>query len=104
MSDISPRRRLFGRALVGAAALALPMLWTLLALLPQASRSPAGRTALSLLLLMFLYTFAENLEILAYLIWPAMVVIGMALREAAAHCRLPAAEPPPPDSQELVTA
>jgi len=95
---------LFVKGIVGAAALALPMLWTLLALLPQASRSPAGRTALSLLLLMFLYTFAENLEILAYLIWPAMVVIGMALREAAAHCRLPAAEPPPPDSQELVTA
>jgi len=95
---------LFVKGIVGAAALALPMLWTLLALLPQASRSPAGRTALSLLLLMFLYTFAENLEILAYLIWPAMVVIGMALREAAAHGRLPAAEPPPPDSQELVTA
>jgi hypothetical protein len=28
-----------------------------------------------------MYTFGENLEILVYLFWPGMVVMGMALQE-----------------------
>jgi len=79
---------LFVKGLVGAAALALPMLWTLISLLRKSARETAnGRTALALLLLLFLYTFAENLEILAYLYWPALVAIGIALREAASAAR-----------------
>ena len=32
-----------------------------------------------MVLTLVLYSFGENLEILAYLYWPALVVIGMAL-------------------------
>ena len=30
------------------------------------------------MLILFLYTFGENLEILAYLFWPALIVMGSA--------------------------
>lgn len=29
---------------------------------------------------LFLYTFGENLEMLAYLYWPALVIMGIALK------------------------
>jgi hypothetical protein len=73
---------LFVKGLVGVLALALPMLWSLVVLVRHAHRSETGRVALCMLVLLFLYTFAENLEILVYLFWPAMVVMGMAFREA----------------------
>ena len=73
---------LFVKGVVGVLGLALPMAWTLAALLGRGGASATGRTALGLLLLLFVYTFAENLEILAYLYWPALVVLGLALREA----------------------
>ena len=74
---------LFVKGLAGAFALAAPMLWSFAVLVRHAARSNTTRTALQMLLLMLLYTFAENLEILAYLYWPALVVLGMAFREAA---------------------
>lgn len=36
---------------------------------------------MSMWLILLLYTFGENLEILAYLFWPALVVLGSALAE-----------------------
>jgi hypothetical protein len=74
---------LFVKGLVGALALAIPMLWSAAVLIRHAGRSELQRTALSMLILIMLYTFAENLEILAYLYWPALVVLGLAFREAA---------------------
>ena len=47
-------------------------------------RSALGRIALiSIILILFLYAFGENLEILAYLFWPALVVLGAAFKERA---------------------
>ena len=34
-----------------------------------------------MVLVLALYSFGENLEILAYLYWPALIVIGKALAE-----------------------
>lgn len=34
-----------------------------------------------MIVILFLYTFGENLEILVYLYWPGMVIMGMALQE-----------------------
>lgn len=76
---------LFVKGLVGVLGLAIPMLWSLAVLVPHAHRSDTGHVALRMLVLLFLYTFAENLEILVYLYWPAMVVMGMAFREASGH-------------------
>ncbi len=73
---------LFVKGIVGFLALLLPLGMTMLVLLVKAQRHPEVRPALSMTLILILYTFGENLEILAYLIWPALVVIGIALRSA----------------------
>lgn len=71
---------LFVKGLVGFLALAIPMLVSALDLLLRAAQCQLERTAFAVLIILFLYTFGENLEILAYLIWPGLVLIGQA------HC------------------
>ena len=71
---------LFVKGLVGLVALAVPLVLTLGVLLVRAQRSPVARVALRLCLVLAVYSFGENLEILAYLFWPALVLIGMGLR------------------------
>jgi hypothetical protein len=78
---------LFVKGLVGAVALATVLLWALGSLLLSGLRTPATVTAMRILLVMFLYTFAENLEILAYLYWPGLVALGIGLRQASQGAR-----------------
>ena len=73
---------LFVKGIVGVVALALPMFFTTLLLLARATRSTLSRTAFGVMLVLSLYTFGENLEILAYLFWPGLVVVGHALSKA----------------------
>lgn len=74
---------LFVKGIVGVAALAVPMLWSAIALARLSFRDPAGRVGFSMLLTLFLYSFGENLEVLGYLYWPALCLIGIAARRAA---------------------
>jgi hypothetical protein len=78
---------LYVKGMVGFVALALPMAATAVELLRRAlsRRHSLGATGLGLLAILFLYTFGENLEILVYLYWPGMIVIGMALQEDPAE-------------------
>ncbi len=71
---------LFVKGLVGALALASAMLITLISLLRYVFRNAISAAAVAILLQIFLYTFGENLEILAYLFWPGLVIIGIALK------------------------
>ena len=71
---------LFVKGIVGLLALALPLLLTLLSLLVLAQFRSVARTALALVVIMIAYSFFENLEILAYMYWPALFWIGMAFR------------------------
>jgi hypothetical protein len=87
---------LFVKGLVGAISLAVPMLWSLMHLMQGADRSPARATGLRLLLLFFLYTFAENLEILAYLYWPGLVALGIAFKPITAPSVRHPAQPSTP--------
>jgi hypothetical protein len=73
---------LFVKGIAGFLALAIPMLYSFFDLLLKAQSSSTARVSLAMLLILFLYTFGENLEILAYLYWPALLVIGMGLRES----------------------
>lgn len=73
---------LFVKGIAGVVALAVPMLCTTLYLLPRSMHSPLARTALGVMLVLSLYTFGENLEILAYLFWPGLLLIGCALAES----------------------
>jgi hypothetical protein len=72
---------LFVKGIAGAGALAVPLFASLAQLAWWSGQLRQARVGLAMALLLFLYTFGENLEILAYLIWPALIVIGMAHRE-----------------------
>ena len=67
---------------MGLLALALPFAWTLYELVRRAQRDATARIALQLALVLAFYSFGENLEILAYLFWPALVLIGIVLGRA----------------------
>ena len=70
---------LFVKGLLGALALALPLFLTVARLAWTARAGAVQRTGFALALVLVLYSFGENLEILAYLFWPALVLIGKAL-------------------------
>jgi hypothetical protein len=74
---------LFVKGMVGFTALAIPLLCSILQMAFWSARAPIARTALAMLLLLLLYTFGENLEVLAYLIWPALLIIGSAHAQLA---------------------
>jgi hypothetical protein len=71
---------LFVKGAVGWASLAVPMLVSLIVLVPKAQRDPMARAAIGVLLVIFFNSFGENIEILAYLAWPGFLALGMAFK------------------------
>ena len=72
---------LFVKGAVGLLALAIPLAFSVCALVKAGSSLPC-RIAACCALLLFAYTFGENLEILAYLIWPGLIMLGIGHRMA----------------------
>lgn len=70
---------LFVKGVVGLLALAIPLFITFLCLTLTLASSHASRPALMILMVFVGYSFFENLEILSYLYWPALMWLGMAL-------------------------
>ncbi len=70
---------LFVKGLVGLLALAVPLLLCLIYLFWRSFAVPGAQAAFLMLLVITAYSFFENLEILAYIYWPALIWIGMAL-------------------------
>jgi hypothetical protein len=70
---------LFVKGAFGLALFAIPVIWTLLMLMRLTVVSERGRLPLGLLLGMLLFSFGENLEVLVYMLWPALIIIGSAL-------------------------
>jgi hypothetical protein len=68
----------FVKGIVGFYSLAIPMLLGFLFLLVKAQKNQDAATGLAILFILFLYTFGENLEILAYLYWPGLIMMGIA--------------------------
>lgn len=71
---------LFVKGIVGFFALAVPMFLSFWVLLLKAQSQETAKAGLAILLILFLYTFGENLEILAYLFWPGLIVMGIAFK------------------------
>ncbi len=69
---------LFVKGAVGFAALVLPLAWSFCELLAKAQRDAVARAAFGMVLVLVFNSFGENLEILAYLAWPGLLVIGVA--------------------------
>lgn len=80
---------LYVKGLVGAVGFAIPMTWTLLSCGSAATISRAGRLALMMILTYWFYSFGENLEVLTYLAWPALLAIGIGLRMHRAKQNMP---------------
>lgn len=72
---------LFVKGAVGFLALLLPLLYSWCELTLKAQTNRSARVALTLVIFVSFTTFTENLEILAYIMWPAFVMIGIASRE-----------------------
>ena len=72
---------LFVKGLAGAVALAIPLFSSLLFLALRARKGSVERVALAMVLILVLYSFGENLEILAYLFWPALILLGKVLAD-----------------------
>lgn len=71
---------LFVKGAVGWASLAIPMAVSFLMLLVKSQRDPVARAGLGVLLVIFFNSFGENIEILAYLAWPGLLLLGIAMK------------------------
>lgn len=71
----------FVKGMVGFYSLAIPMIFSFFFLLIKAQTNREAQTGLAILFILFLYTFGENLEILAYLYWPGLIMMGIGFCE-----------------------
>ena len=71
---------LFVKGIVGFVALAIPLVWSIIELSLKAQCDRVARSALAILLAIGLFSFADNVEIVAYLVWPGLLLIGIGLR------------------------
>ena len=71
---------LFVKGLTGVIALAVPLIVSGAILFIRGVDHTLARTAFGMILVMTLYSFGENLEILSYLYWPALIILGLALK------------------------
>jgi hypothetical protein len=72
---------LFIKGLVGLVALAIPLGLSVIYLLFYFQKNSQVLAALCFLIVFVCYSFFENLEILAYLYWPALFWIGMVFKQ-----------------------
>lgn len=74
---------LFIKGLVGFVAMAVPFIWSFIDLIIKVQKSKTARVGLSILLVLFIFTFSEGLETLAFTFWPGLVMMGIAFKEKA---------------------
>ena len=72
---------LFVKGIFGLIALLIPMLWQLCVALVDAARGPRGRLPLGIMLMLIILSMGENIEIEVYMLWPALVLLGIHARE-----------------------
>jgi hypothetical protein len=70
---------LFVKGIVGLLALAIPLIFTCLYLFFNSLNSKICYTAALMAIVFMCYSFFENLEILSFIYWPALLWIGIAL-------------------------
>jgi hypothetical protein len=72
---------LFVKGLVGMLSLIIPFVWQTLLAMKDATLSERGRLPMGIMMTLTLLSFGENIEIEAYLLWPALIVLGIHSRE-----------------------
>ncbi|WP_322891086.1 MULTISPECIES: O-antigen ligase domain-containing protein [unclassified Yoonia] len=76
---------LFVKGMVGFLAYLVPFAVHAIRVAVDTVLHPRGRLPLGIILTMLLLSFGENIEIQVYLLWPALVLLGIHLREMAAE-------------------
>ncbi|MBD2304830.1 O-antigen ligase family protein [Chroococcidiopsis sp. FACHB-1243] len=71
---------LYVQGLVGFIAFIFPLLWSFIDLLMKAQRNKIAEIGLSILLVLFIFTFSENISDLAYIYWAGLLIIGIAFK------------------------
>jgi len=71
---------LFVKGIVGLLAFAVPFGLTITVLLIKAQYQVSSRLALGMCLIIAFFSLSENVEALAYMTWPAWLLIGIGLR------------------------
>lgn len=74
---------LFVKGLVGLFALAVPFFIHLALIAKDAIYHPRGRLPLGLMMVLLILSLGENIEIEVYLLWPALVALGIHARQMA---------------------
>jgi hypothetical protein len=74
---------LFTRGSVGLLCILLPLLLLTVLLLRRALWSEHARAAVVAMVVLVLFSFGENLEILAYIIWPTLVLFGAIVAQSS---------------------
>ncbi|MDP5085540.1 MAG: O-antigen ligase domain-containing protein [Yoonia sp.] len=72
---------LFVKGLVGLFSLLVPFVWQTLLAMKDATLSPRGYLPMGIMMTLTLLSFGENIEIQAYLLWPALLILGVHARE-----------------------
>lgn len=72
---------LYTKGLVGFTAFAVPLLWSFINLLNKAQKSEVARVGLSIFLVFFFFSFTEEIDNLAYLYWPGLLMMGIAFKK-----------------------
>lgn len=81
---------LFVKGLIGLIALIIPMVWQAALVLIDAAKGARGRLPLGIMLVFLILSFGENIEIEAYMFWPALIILGIHAREMQNDCDAPA--------------
>lgn len=74
---------LFVKGAAGVIAFLSPLVGSFTFAFVDAVRSARGRLPLGLVLVMIVLSFGENIEIQTYLLWPALLILGVHAREVA---------------------
>jgi hypothetical protein len=76
---------LFSHGVVGFGAILVAVVTTLVMLALRSRSEKIARVALAIMLVVVFTSMGESIEKLAYLIWPALVLVGIALRPSIGH-------------------
>ena len=80
---------LYTHGLVGFIPFVIVMVWSLLDLLIKAQQDAEARLALSILIVILLSSFTDNIQLFAYMYWAGLLMIGIVWRKHAVSRNLP---------------
>jgi hypothetical protein len=63
--------------------LAVALLWSFIDLLLKAQTNEHAKVGLGVILVIIIFSFAENIESLTYLYWPGLLIVGIGFKQSS---------------------